>query len=104
MAQVGLLLNLKEHTVGLLENTKNLYTPTDLEVHKLKDGRYVVCDFARLFPPEYPDSSKKGKKKKNIFVTRMLMLCRSFFVQDVETRVSAYQLHTIKFRCDIQIR
>lgn len=60
MAQVGSQLNLKEHTVGITESTKNLYTPVDLEVHKIKDGRYAVCDFARLFPPEYPESKKKG--------------------------------------------
>ena len=45
-------LHLKEHLVSGV----SLCGPADLEGHTGKDGRYYVLDYARLLPPEAPDS------------------------------------------------
>lgn len=48
-------LKLKPHLVGREENELKLIRgPIDLEGHLGRDGRYYLCDVARLFPPEAP--------------------------------------------------
>ncbi len=42
MKTVGEKLNLKGHVAGLGHQKKEIYGPTDIEVHKTKDGRYFV--------------------------------------------------------------
>ena len=39
---------------GMGQQKKLLSTPTDIEGHRGKDGRFYVLDFARVFPPEHP--------------------------------------------------
>lgn len=42
MKTVGEKLNLKEHNAGLGSHKRKIYGPTDIEIHKTKDGRYFV--------------------------------------------------------------
>jgi tetratricopeptide (TPR) repeat protein len=49
MAQIGKLLNLREHVVQGV----SIYGPADLEGHKGEDGRFYIADVPRLFPPAY---------------------------------------------------
>jgi hypothetical protein len=48
MKTVGEKLNLKEHFAGLGRQRKNIFGPTDMEIHKTKDGRYFVW-YSHLF-------------------------------------------------------
>lgn len=43
-------LNLCYHTGGIYKNsTQNICFPADIEVHKGRDGRIYMIDFARMF-------------------------------------------------------
>ncbi|KAL6045370.1 Clu domain-containing protein [Balamuthia mandrillaris] len=76
-------LNLKKHVCGLPGDSKEMYTPLDLEVHKGQDDRLYVIDCHRLFPPEAPlpllkaftnNTISKDEKecKASTFLTRLL--------------------------------
>lgn len=54
-------LNLAYHKVKELDGTvKSICLPTDIEVHCAKrSGKYYIIDTARLFPPCYPQTSKR---------------------------------------------
>jgi hypothetical protein len=54
MASAAKKLNIKGHWVGMHQEKKYIYGPTDLEGHQGKDNRYYLLDFSRVFPPEYP--------------------------------------------------
>jgi hypothetical protein len=54
IAIAGERLNLKSHVVGSGSQSKSLYGPGDIEVHKGVDGRFYVIDAARVSPPEAP--------------------------------------------------
>ncbi|EFA75197.1 hypothetical protein PPL_11271 [Heterostelium album PN500] len=55
MERLAGIMNIKGHMVGLVTPTL-IYGPGDIEVHKGTDGNYYMIDFARAFPPEYPQS------------------------------------------------
>lgn len=55
MAAMGRGLNLKGHFAGsAAERSQFLHTPLDLEGHVGHDGKFYLCDFSRLMPPEMP--------------------------------------------------
>jgi hypothetical protein len=58
-------LNLKPHRVGQAV----VPTPVDLEIHLGDDGRYYVCDTARLFPP---DANPASGLPKNYHLHKVL--------------------------------
>jgi hypothetical protein len=52
MEKAAKMLNLRRHEVGV-KNLVSLYGPADIEGHKSKqDGKYYLCDFARLMPTQ----------------------------------------------------
>lgn len=51
MEELGKKMNIKGHIVGAKRKVE-IYGPADIEVHKGKDGKYYVLDFARYMPPE----------------------------------------------------
>ncbi|EGG14472.1 hypothetical protein DFA_12244 [Cavenderia fasciculata] len=70
MKRIASILNIKGHYVGLHQPPTFLYGPGDIEVHKGFDGRYYMIDFARCFPPEYPNTIK-GKMGREIFYSML---------------------------------
>jgi hypothetical protein len=60
MAQLGRALNLRGHMAGAsMDVAKFLYTPMDLEGHVGADGKFYLCDFSRMMPPEMPRRDAK---------------------------------------------
>ncbi len=49
-------MNIKGHWVGLKNERKFIYGPTDIEGHIGTDGRRYLLDFQRTYPPEHPAS------------------------------------------------
>lgn len=49
MQTAGEILNLKGHFAGPEEDRKLIYSCTDIEGHKGKDGRFYLLDFARYY-------------------------------------------------------
>jgi tetratricopeptide (TPR) repeat protein len=60
--QLATRMNLKEHAVAAKSTNRvfHLSTPVDMEGHLGLDGRYYICDSARLMPPEPPTGKPKG--------------------------------------------
>eukprot|EP00466_Bigelowiella_natans_P020971 jgi/Bigna1/132391/aug1.17_g7099 len=54
MKEAGAVLHLAEHRVG----DKTLSAGGDVEGHRLTNGRYVLLDLARTWPPESPAEAK----------------------------------------------
>lgn len=48
MENIGKKLNLKSHKVGCKTRTYEIYTPIDLEMHKIEEDLYLL-DFSRYF-------------------------------------------------------
>ncbi|GAM18575.1 hypothetical protein SAMD00019534_017500 [Acytostelium subglobosum LB1] len=82
MRRLAKKMNIKGHLVGLTSPTL-IYGPGDIEVHKGTDGRYYMIDFARAFPPEYPQivGNRIGRE---IFY----YMLRPEFVMKTETSLS----------------
>eukprot|EP01101_Sappina_pedata_P013503 TRINITY_DN9773_c0_g1_i1.p1 TRINITY_DN9773_c0_g1~~TRINITY_DN9773_c0_g1_i1.p1 ORF type:complete len:539 (-),score=155.53 TRINITY_DN9773_c0_g1_i1:57-1529(-) len=44
-----------------------MYTAADVEAHQGNDARYYLCDFGRLFPPEYPLEQNEQTKYSHLY-------------------------------------
>ncbi|KAL7712534.1 Clu domain-containing protein [Entamoeba marina] len=76
MEQAAKILNIKGHSI----QNKLIYGPADVEVYEGLDGRYYLCDCARLFPCEAPpqDFKKRNYFDKSSYLYRLL---RPEFIQ-----------------------
>jgi hypothetical protein len=62
LAEAASKLYIAPHLCGR-ENGVRLHTASDMEGHLGKDGRFYLCDFSRVLPPEYPKAFPTGKIK-----------------------------------------
>lgn len=69
-------LNIAPHYCGRSKGIL-LHTAGDMEGHLGKDGKFYLCDFSRVLPPEYPKAFPSGK----IRCTHLFRLLRPELVQ-----------------------
>eukprot|EP01103_Thecamoeba_quadrilineata_P012142 TRINITY_DN3060_c0_g1_i2.p1 TRINITY_DN3060_c0_g1~~TRINITY_DN3060_c0_g1_i2.p1 ORF type:complete len:601 (+),score=88.67 TRINITY_DN3060_c0_g1_i2:86-1888(+) len=61
MRKIAKQLNIKPHFSGLSrEKSCLIYSASDIEGHKARDGKYYLLDFSRTWPPETPKSGVKS--------------------------------------------
>ncbi|KAL7711905.1 Clu domain-containing protein [Entamoeba marina] len=61
------LLNIKGHVI----KGKMVHGPVDIEVHKGFDGRFYLCDCARVFPCEAPNFIREETPDKSSYLYRL---------------------------------